>query len=316
MNANLARLLLRLSEAGEPAILWGRQAKHHFGKGFDWLLADGVLIEQAPADEWEVCPTCECGADSRVIQRINDRLIAICPFDRADDSVLDGDDVRSFRVIRPGLVHVLTSVMGLTDEPSEIAPGFWKVGVTRSQRAIYLGLDGAAVLQHGIVHAVRTIDPSASIMVFGPRLAAADQIRFWEAGFGYSELSSALVDDGAGRVTIDPEALEPTAGGARLRLQSAARTGELDGVSLVLSNQPFRLLYALAEKALTRQPFMSTRDIEDEISRREGRDIVRELREGLVASGLNAEQVPALLQNKHGRGWRLALSASAIDLDA
>ena len=34
MTASLTALLLQLSESGDPAILWGRQAKPYFGKDF------------------------------------------------------------------------------------------------------------------------------------------------------------------------------------------------------------------------------------------------------------------------------------------
>ena len=59
MTETLPRLLLRLSEAGDPAILWGRQAAPHAGRDFERLLDHGVLVEQSPTTEWDVCPTCE-----------------------------------------------------------------------------------------------------------------------------------------------------------------------------------------------------------------------------------------------------------------
>ena len=76
MTESLHNLLLRLSEAGEPAILWGRLAKPFLGKEFDRLLHRGILIEELPADEWDVCSDCECGHDSRLIQKIEGRLIS------------------------------------------------------------------------------------------------------------------------------------------------------------------------------------------------------------------------------------------------
>lgn len=45
MSESLATLLLRLSEAGEPAFLWSRQAKPYLGRAFDCLLTGGVLVE-------------------------------------------------------------------------------------------------------------------------------------------------------------------------------------------------------------------------------------------------------------------------------
>ncbi len=101
MTETLPRLLLRLSEAGEPAILWGRQAAPHAGRAFDRLLDRGVLVEQAPATEWDVCPACECGLGARPIQHINGRQIVVCPPDRRNDVVLGDDDLQSFRIHLP-----------------------------------------------------------------------------------------------------------------------------------------------------------------------------------------------------------------------
>ena len=43
MSESLSRLLLRLSEAGEPAVLWGRQASPYLGQDFERLLSSGVF---------------------------------------------------------------------------------------------------------------------------------------------------------------------------------------------------------------------------------------------------------------------------------
>jgi hypothetical protein len=86
MTESLIRLLLRLSEAGEPAILWGRQAKPYPDRDLEQLLARGVLTEQAPADEWDVCSDCECRLAARPIQCIEGDLIAACPLDHARDA--------------------------------------------------------------------------------------------------------------------------------------------------------------------------------------------------------------------------------------
>ena len=85
MTETLPRLLLRLSEAGDPAILWGRQAAPHAGRDFERLLDHGVLVEQAPATEWDVCPACDCGLDARPVQQVNGQHIAVCPTDRRSD---------------------------------------------------------------------------------------------------------------------------------------------------------------------------------------------------------------------------------------
>jgi hypothetical protein len=77
MNETLISLLLQLSEAGAPASLWGRRAKPHFGRGFDRMLASRVLVEQAPAEFWSTCETCDCDLMDRPIERIGERILAV-----------------------------------------------------------------------------------------------------------------------------------------------------------------------------------------------------------------------------------------------
>jgi len=61
MTETILRLLTRLSEAGDDAILPGELASPFFGPVFDRLLAKRVLVEQAPLADWDVCVGCECG---------------------------------------------------------------------------------------------------------------------------------------------------------------------------------------------------------------------------------------------------------------
>ena len=55
MTETLPRLLLRLSEAGDPAMLWGRQAAPHAGRDFERLLDHGV-VDLPLATDWERKP--------------------------------------------------------------------------------------------------------------------------------------------------------------------------------------------------------------------------------------------------------------------
>ena len=119
MTETLAGLLLRLSEAGDPAVLWGQQAAGHAGPAFERLLARGVLIEQAPATEWDVCPACECGLEFRPIEQIEGRIVALCPTDRRSDVVLDSDDLRSFRISAAAIAGEIALVSGFADTPSQ-----------------------------------------------------------------------------------------------------------------------------------------------------------------------------------------------------
>lgn len=98
MNDTLTALLLQLSEGGSPALLWGRQAKPHFGPAFDRFLTAGVLVEHPSIEEWSPCPDCDCGFDTRLIQRIDGKVVAACPVDATSDTELQEDDLREFRI--------------------------------------------------------------------------------------------------------------------------------------------------------------------------------------------------------------------------
>ena len=112
MTDTLAALLLRLSEGGGPAMLWGRMAKPHYGPAFGRMLAAGVLVECPPVEEWAACADCDCGFDARPIQRLGDRIIAACPFDASSDIELEEDDLRDFRIDAEKLVALIAEASG------------------------------------------------------------------------------------------------------------------------------------------------------------------------------------------------------------
>jgi DNA-binding winged helix-turn-helix (wHTH) protein len=325
MTDRLARLLLRLSEAGEPAILWGRQAKPYLGRDFERLLDQGLLVEDAPATEWNVCSSCECDLDVRPIQHIDGRHVAACPLDQKSDLILEAEDLRSFRIGVPALVREIASASGFSNEPSETAAGIWNLGLTPSKRAAFLALSITAVLQSGLVGALRMIARSSPITMIAPALSLAEQLRFAEAEIHLVTVHDVIgPGDGTMPFAIDLAKLEsPSAFAPRLVIVRSAKSVTLDGVSSTLSDQSFELLCLLAERASTDNPFASTRDVEariwgDSIHRvsRAARDVVRELRNALAADVSEPDALRQLIENKRNRGWRLTLTADEIDLRA
>jgi len=321
MTETLAKLLLRQSEAGEPALLWGRQAAPFFGREFDRLLSQGVLIEEAPATDWAPCPDCECGLDSRRVQNIAGHLVASCPVDRTSDTVLSADHLRSFRIVPAVLVREIAAASGFGDAPSDVVPGVWRLGLAASNRAVFLALSGNAVLQPGLIGTLRLVDRSSPITVIAPALAAAEQTRFAEAGVFLVAIDSCLGADSSVSFAIDPGRLEPTLRLApRLVIHQAAKSAELDGVACALSDQTFALLVLMAERLSTKSPFVSAGEIEARIwgtlihlVAREARDVVRELRSMLSAGAADPTAARRLIENKRSRGWRLRLTAEEVE---
>lgn len=320
MTETLARLLLRQSEAGEPALLWGRQAVPFHGQEFDRLLSRGVLIEEAPATDWAPCRDCECGLDSRPIQDIGGRLVASCPVDCSGDTVLSADDLRSFRIDPAALVGEIAAASGFSDRPSDITPGVWHLGLTAMNRAVFFALARDSVLQPGLIGTLRLVDRSSPITMIVPALAAADQSRFAEAGVFLVASGTCVGADGGASFKIDPARLEPRPCLApRLVIHRAAKSVELDGVACALSDQTFALLVLLAERLSTKNPFVSAWDIEARIwgtsvhmVTREARDVIRELRAMLSAGAADPTTARRLIENKRIRGWRLRLDAGDI----
>jgi hypothetical protein len=321
VSESLETLLLRLSEAGEPATLWGRQAKPHFGSEFERLLARRILVEQAPATEWSVCASCECGLDARPVQAAGDRHVAPCPYDHRRDATLDDDDLRSFRIDGEVLIKEIAVASGIVDEPELVLPGLWHFGPLGSKRAMFVALSFSAATQPGLIVAMKASARGQPMTLVAPPLPMSERQQFKQA-----EIHLVAVGDAIGRNgvawALDPTRLAPEIVVApRLVIGRSTKTVCLDGTDYALSDQTFNLLCLLAARAQGDHPFATTRDIEQGIwgsslhrVSRSARDVVRELREALVAGASDPAIVRRLIENRRNRGWRLTLAADAIDL--
>lgn len=322
MTESPIKLLLRLSEAGEPALLWGRQAKPYLGRDFERLIDSGVLIEDTPATEWAVCNDCECGHDSRPIQEIDGRFIAACPYDRGSDTLLDAQDLRSFRITMPALVREIASASGFSDNPSEIAPGIWHLGQTSTNRAVFLVPSIAGTVQSGLVAELRMTARSSPITILTPALPAAEQLRFATAEIHTVAVCDAIRSyDGTAPFAIDLARLEPTPQFMpRLVIARSAKSVSLDGVPKILSDQAFKLLIFLAEHTVKSPAIVENRQIEDHLwganihrITSEVREPVRGLRDALATDSSNPNAVRSLIENRRNpNGYRLALAPEDI----
>lgn len=323
MTESLNRLLLRLSEAGEPAILWGRQAKPYLGGDFDRLFARGVLIEEAAATEWDVCATCECELDVRPIQTIDGRLVAACPYDRMGDTSLDRDDVRTFSINPAAVVREIAAVSGFTDEPSPIASGVWQLGITPGKRMLFLALSKPAVLQAGLVPTLRSVAKAWPISLLTPAMPAADHARFADAGIYAVPITDALAPNTGGQsfaLRLDDLTPRPTAEPV-LILTKARQSITLDGHETTLPQRSFELLWLLSEVIAGGGGIVTRRQIEQRlwgtqvVSKTAAADAVRDLR-GQLAGSAGRPSRSGLVETRQGKGYILALTADAIQLVA
>ncbi|MCG8270190.1 hypothetical protein MIC97_01510 [Aquamicrobium sp. NLF2-7] len=309
MTETLPRLLLRLSEAGDPAILWGRQASSHAGRDFERLLDHGVLVEQTPATEWDVCPACDCGLDARPIHQVNGRHIAVCPTDRRNDVVLGADDLRSFRIHPSALVREIAMASGFGGTPAPVAAGVWHLGETSDQRALFLALSRDAVLQPGMIGLMRSAARSSPIIVIAPAMAADELARFVEAAISVMSIDGCLGRNATG-FAIDLSKLESAATfEPRLVIFRQSQRVILDGIEMHIPQQPFKLLVILAEAVGTRKGHLTPQEIEAENSGRSAGDLIRDLR-----NALHDDQKTLIRTRQSPTRYFLGLAAGEFDL--
>ena len=320
MTDSLTSLLLRQSEVAERPILWGGQAAPRFGRQFDRLIERGALVELAPATEWSVCASCECGMDARIVREINGQLRALCLLDPACDAILEPDDLRAFRIDPERLVGLIAEASGFAGPPELLAPDLWRLGRLASGRSVVVGFAARAIYQPGIVLLLKAAANGAAVTVVAPDPGPAIRLRFIEAGIDLVELRSTLLPTVGTVDRLDPAMLEPRIVGPRLVIERRARRASLDGRSIHLSDQLFALLLFLAQRALDGPETVDFRVIEDHvwgagIHRISSgiREPVRALRDALAADAKDRRAARALIENtRNPNGYRLNLPAAEI----
>ncbi|MCB1369415.1 MAG: hypothetical protein KDJ78_07680 [Rhodobacteraceae bacterium] len=320
MTDSLTSLLLRQSEVAERPILWGGQAAPRFGRQFDRLIERGALVELAPATEWSVCASCECGMDARIVREINGQLRALCLLDPACDAILEPDDLRAFRIDPERLVGLIAEASGFAGPIEPLAPDLWRLGRLASGRSVVVGFAARAIYQPGIVLLLKAAANGAAVTVVAPDPGPAIRLRFIEAGIDLVELRSTLLPTVGTVDRLDPAMLEPRIVGPRLVIERRARRASLDGRSIHLSDQLFALLLFLAQRALDGPETVDFRVIEDHvwgagIHRISSgiREPVRALRDALAADAKDRRAARALIENtRNPNGYRLNLPAAEI----
>jgi hypothetical protein len=306
----LAKLLLRLSEAEHP-VLWGRVAAPHFGREFDRLLGQGVLVEERPAETWEVCGACECGLDTRPIREIGGRNVAVCPLDRRADVHLSDDDIRSFHVDPTLLAGLIGTASGLGSTPEIVLPGVWRLGTLSGTQAIFLALSVSAATQPALMGMLIKAARGAASTLLAPTGMPAESRRLLDdAGIHVVAVLDAVGDDSGAPFALRPGVLVPTIA-PKLLLDRARLAVSLLGIEGTLAKQSFDLLWILAEAggAVVEHRTILARLWSQPRAKAAVNDAVRDLREGLVKIAPRGE---SLVETKMGQGYRLALDPGEI----
>ena len=315
MTETILRLLTRLSEAGDDAILPGALAAPFFGPVFDRLLAKRIVVEQAPLVAWEVCDACECGLPCRPIRKAGDAFRAECLLDRRQDVVLTEDDLRVFRIGASALASVIGAAAGFDTAPKLAVEKVWRLGDTPSGRAVFLALEPAALTGDAITATLRQAAQGSDITILAPELPPEAARRHHDAGFHLIETLTVLKPASTGLdVAIEVAALVPVPLVPALRVRRAMAEVQWDGRSVILSRQIFPVFERLLEKALSRDQVAAGFHVEGTTAR-EAKDLIRELRDAFKAAGFTDAETKALIVTVRGRGYQLGVPASGILVD-
>ncbi len=319
MTASLTALLLQLSEPGDPAILWGRQAKPYFGKDFDRLLNSRLLVEEARAEEWDRCDACECDHDVRLIHKINDQFIAACPIDHRSDSILDPEDMRSFKINQRALVAEVAKASGFPNEPQEVVPGVWRLGVSGMKAIIYFVLNREGAAYPGLISVLKANSDGLPMSLIAPVKKPEDFLRLAAASIHVVQTADAFPQEGAA-FTIDMTKMAPEVSrSCRLTLCSAQSKMVLDGDPLDLPKVSFQLLWLLADQTIRGDGLMDRRKIEETlwsttVSKKAVADAIRNLRKALKKLDRKDRSTGSLIKTMNIQGYVLDIAASDIRL--
>ena len=314
MTETILRLLTRLSELGDDAVLPGELAAPFFGSGFDRLLAKRVLVEQAPLADWDVCDACECGLPCRPIRKVGDSFRAECPLDRRQDVDLTEDDLRMFRIGAAAMAAAIGAAAGFEEAPRPVTGKVWRLGDTPSGRAVFLALEPAALTGEGIIATLRQVAQGSDITILAPELPPEAARRLDDAGFHLVETLAVMTAASIG-VTFDVAALTPVPLAPVLRVRRATAEVCWNGRSVILSRQIFPVFERLLEKALSRDQVASESHVEGTTGR-EAKDLIRELRDAFKAAGFTDAENKALVETVRNRGYRLGVVPSEIVVES
>ena len=144
------------------------------------------------------------------------------------------------------------------------------------------------------------------------------RLRLFEAGIDLVELSQALLSTEGVVDRVSSELLEPKGGEpqdeAELVVRKGAATIEWRGTTIGFSHQQFPVLLRLLAGARSRSRITSGPAVE-ELTGREAKDLVRELRQRVEAAGFSGAEAKSLFKAVHGRGYTLGVAPEKIAVE-
>jgi len=320
MYDSLPNLLWQLSEAGEPAVMIGRQHSPDEAAAFTRLLELGVLLHGPRLTRWDTCGDCDCGADERDVRWNGDIPFAACATDARRDEVLTKDDLVTFTISVPAMIRETAAAIDLR-APEEVAPGLWRLGRLPDGRVVVAAPTRSAIRLPGLVGALRMVDHENPIVLVGPALPEMRRAELSHQGVHSVTPAAVTVSVGQGPLLGFDLAKLPdgNAGKYRLVLTPATRTVRLDGREAVLRTRPFQLLEVLVQHHRRGRPIVAPYELyrslfSAETSEAAVRGLVNELRQ-LLATAFGKNAVAGLIETRTGLGYTLSLPPLSAWID-
>jgi DNA-binding winged helix-turn-helix (wHTH) protein len=320
MLDSLPNRLWRLSEAGEPAVMIGRQHAPEEATAFTRLLELGVLLHGPRLGRWDTCRDCDCGADERDVRWNGDVPFAACPTDARRDEVLTKDDLITFTISICAMVRETASSIDL-HAPEEIAPGLWRLGRLADGRVVVAAPARSTILLPGLVGALRMVDVEGPIVLVGPPLPDVRRADLARQGIHSVPATAITLPVGQGPLLgFDLSKLpDGNTGKHRLVLTPATRTVRLDGREAVMRTRPFQLLEILVRHHRRGVPIVAQHEVyrslfSAETSETAVRGLVNELRQ-LLTTAFGKDAVAGLIETRTGLGYALALPPLSAWID-
>lgn len=322
----LTWLWTRLSEAGPQVTISGRALRRFPEREVDRLLRAQVLVEQQKSDSWSICAHCECGLDARPVREIGGELRACCPYDAAEDVVLNEDDLTRFSINAERLAAAIAASGGLTGGVAQIANGVWLIGTASTGCAVVLCCDPESLVAPGVILAIKAAAGGAPVAVVADAFEAGIALRLRESDVAALILGEVMTTSAsgverltAGRITGDApvvemgvEAAAPAA--ARLQISRSRQAVRFDGRDIILSLNEFKCFFGAAEMVAMGQVMLTYQEIHALTNRASHRDVINELRDKLQKQGLSRQQAFDLVKTVHGRGLTIGLPEHEIDI--
>lgn len=303
----------RLNKTGARPEVSGRLLRRFPEADITKLLKARILIEDRKVETWGTCAHCDCGYDARIIQEIDGKLVACCPFDPSQDVILEPNDLMRYRIDGDRLFLAIATAGKLTGPATAISTGLWSMGKSATGRSIFLCRSPGDVFTPGISLLLKSMAGTTPPIVIFEQIDPSSGIRLRDMEIDVHGLDEIIHQDQNGIEKVSFDALPSPTDRIRLVLHRSRHAVTLDGRVLDLPSQMIALVRLFAEQAIGPDPRLKKQEIEINTGR-EAKEIMRDLRNALIGCGLTRVQVDELFVSVRGIGYRLALSREEIEI--